>query len=534
MWAAVEFARRVLGKPIKTEKGDLINPCWPVASADHPRIYWIIGWDTKHIGQTIHKLLFQPGMGGQFRVIPDEKTGEWRAYNRANPRDALRYKASRLAEPLIPDRYIVPDGWDFEAKSANQFNAVRLTNGATIFAYPSSARNPKQGDAVSGIWIDEDIQFPSHIKEWQDRLTDEEGWFMWSVWPHDKNDALLNLIDRAESCVGEDNPQIEHFQLIMTENPYLTDKGKMQSLGRMETDEEIARRNRGDLLLDVRNMYTMIPSRHLIRKADPAKKPADLHPIHRRLTDIYAESNTFPREWTRYMAIDPSHTRTAVHSWVVPPQEMTGFFLGDVAILEWELVAKKHSAKMLANSLRSMVGCNPYEAFVIDMHAGRQHSIGREERTADVYSEEFLRVGLISRQTQHSFIAGMDVTSVRYRAVRDLMTEQDTGIPALFFVEDKCIETIREFNTYRKKPIASDNGQLLDEPANPRVHDCMACLEYFSAFILPHFVGGTAFVDPQQHVQRGSIAYQRAQQILSKRKEQEGSGAVYLGPGSAA
>jgi hypothetical protein len=419
---SAEFASRVTGEPIIAPDGTPIPSRYPQASPGYPRIYWIIGWDTKHIGQTIYRLLFAKGQGGTFRVIQDEITGQWRTFNRADPKDADRVKESELAEPLIPERLLdsptgnPEDAFDWEDKKARQFNSVRLKNGATIFAYPSSARNPKQGDAVSGIWIDEDIQFPGHLREWQDRLTDEEGWFMWSVWPHMKNDALLNLINRAEMAELDEKPQIQSFKLIMTSNPHLTDKGKRESLGRMSSDEEIARRNEGELLTDALSMYQFSSTVHQIQRplagrftrAEPPK-------AHKLLTDTWLQMSAFPRDWTRYLSIDPSNTRTAVLSWVVPPPEYQGVKLGSVAIAEWELIARRFSAKMLAKAIADKAGTRSYEAFVMDQQAGRQTHAGREETTFAVYAEAFRDQGLMSRLSSSSFIPGCNVRAQRFR-----------------------------------------------------------------------------------------------------------------------
>ena len=403
-----EFVARVTGQRVTLPDGTELPLNHPEPTPDYPRIYWIIGWDTKHIGQTIYRLLFEPGQGGSFRVIEDAATGEWRAWNRANKEDRDRVKESKLAEPLIPARML--DGnfdtaFDWEDKKAKQFNSVRLKNGATIFAYPSSARNPKQGDAVSGIWIDEDIQFPGHLKEWQDRLTDEEGWFMWSVWPHMKNEALLELIHRAEMAAQEDDPQIESVQLVMTRNPFLSDKGKQESLGRMESDEEVARRDRGELLTDALSMYEFSPSAHQIQR--PIEGSIQIYTLpaaHELLRDIWLHSMTFPNEWTRYLSIDPSNTRTAVHSWVIPPREYRNVFLGDVAIAEWELVARRFSADMLAKELASRTQGRNYESYIMDQQAGRQTHAGREENTFMHYSAAFEKHGLKSRQTSYAFV----------------------------------------------------------------------------------------------------------------------------------
>jgi len=534
---AMEFASRVTGIPLHDAKGNEIPSKWPIPSKDYPRLFWCIGWDLKHIGQTIHRILFQPGMGGQMRCIQDEHTGNWRIWNRSNPVDAKRVTESHLTEPLIPARFIIEDSWAWNEKRSNQFESVELINGAKIFAFPSSGVQAKQGDAVSGIWIDEDIQFPGHLREWQDRLTDEEGWFLWSVWPHMKNEALLGLMERAERDEFEKTPQIKMFQLIMTENPFLTDKGKEQSLGRMETDEEIARRNRGEVLMDALSMYAFENSTHCIRRPDPNRRFEAVCPAKQILIDMWLAGG-FPREWTRYLSIDPSHTRTACHSWVVPPIEHGGVFFGNLAICEWEIVGRRWSAAMLAQEVFNRAGNKNYEAFIMDKRAGRQTHTGRDagDNVFTVYSEAFAAKGLFARLTGNSFLPGVDVPTIRFRCVRDLMGEQPgVGLPSILFVEEACSETRREFAKYRKKTEIRGEGMdtVLDEPANPRIFDCMASMEYFAAYIHPAFIGGTAWVDPTMYASRGSGAFRAAQKILERRrsKEEGSEGVVYMQAG---
>lgn len=526
---AAEFASRVLGFPINASDGSPIPLRWPPCNPEHKRIYWIIGWDVNHSG-TIYKLLFERGMGGMMRVIKDLRTGEWRTYNRADPSDAERYDKSKLCEPMIPPRLIDHSTWSWEEKKALQFKSVRLLNGAQIHCYPSSARNPKQGEAVSGIWIDEDIQYPEHLKEWQDRLTDEEGWFLWSVWPHVKNDALMGLLDRAEAAADEPRPQIQAFQLIMTQNPNLTDASKRQALNMMESEDEIARRDRGELQLDTLSMYDFYPNVHLVRKPD-GKLNRDAAPVT-RLRELWADSHCFPRDWTRYLAIDPSHTRTGVLSFVIPPPHWEN--IGDIAICEWELMAKKYSADMLAEALRRLMDNHTYEAFIMDRMAGRQTHAGRENTTFEVYSEAFASQKIFSRLTNNSFMPGCEVISTRVKCVREMLALQENGVAGLMIVEDRCPELRREFNKYRKKIVYMNGVEtILDEPANPRVFDGMAALEYFSAYIQPQFSMQMAYVPPESWKPQGSAAYQRAMQILNRQNNDEAE-YTHLGPGRAA
>lgn len=532
---AVEFASRVLGTPVIHPEGHEIPLKHPVSTKSDPKLYWVVGWDIDHIGQTIYEKLFSPGL---FRVIKDLKTNEWRTYNPARKEDSSRYQDSVPAGALIPERCIDTsqgvNGFVWENAGARNFSSVYLRNGAVIRAFPSSARHAKQGDAVAGIWIDEDIQFPSHLKEWQDRLTDCNGWFLWSVWPHTRNDALIGLIDRAAECKEEEDPLIQHFQLIMSENPFIPSENKRAALARMDSDEEIARRDRGDLLLDTLNMYDFVPGVHLIKTTDHTKVKEKPKTVQDYLMKLWFQAGRFPHEWTRYLAIDPSHTRTAALFGVVPPHEWDGIEFGHLLIVENELVVTKCSAANLADMVAGLISNVNYEAFIMDRRIGRQTRVGTDVTVFQIYSEAFRKAGLSSRQTQSNFIPGCDVPGERFAAVRDLMSISSTGQPHLLLVESKTVETQREFSTYRKKELQITGAEtILDEPANPRKHDCMQALEYLCTNVTERFRINMAYVDPSLNSRGGSPAYRRAMSILKKHRDKE-ENYVHLGPGALA
>jgi len=531
-----EFASRVLGIPVTDPANNFIPLKYPVSTPKDPLLFWVVGWDVDHLGQTVYRLLFQPGL---FRVIKDKMTGIWRTYNPADDFDASRFAESEPAGPMIPERFIDTtqgvNGWTWENKGAYNFSAVYLKNGAKICAYPSSAKHPKQGDAVAGIWIDEDIQLPGHLKEWQDRLTDKDGWLMWSVWPHSKNYALCDMLDRAEEQIDEPKPDIASFQLIMSENPYLHKSAKKRALGRMGSDEEIARRDRGELLLDTLNMYDFIPAQHALRVFEPGETPDSIDNVIDYLQAILTKDGAFPRHWTRYLAIDPSHTRTACCFGVVPPPELEDIKFGDLLIVERELIVKKYSSDMLATDLVKILEGYNYEAFIMDQQIGRQTRVGEDKTIFSKYAESFATRGLRARLCPNGFIPGCNVPANRYRAVRTMLEPGKSGFPSLLFVENKTVITQREFNTYRKKQLfVGGEETIMDEPANPRKHDAMAALEYLVAFVETAFATGTAFVDPSVYRGHGSPAYKRAMQILKKYNEKSHGEYVHLGPGAAA
>jgi len=163
------------------------------------------------------------------------------------------------------------NGWVWENAGAHNFSTVYLKNGVVICAYPSSSKHAKQGDSVNGIYIDEDIQISGHLKEWAGPSDRSQGWMLWSVWPHTKNDALIKLLDRATEQEDEDQPDIAAYQLIMSQNMFIPEENKRLALGRMESEDEIARRDRGELLLDTLAMYDFFPGLHTIAPIIPGK-----------------------------------------------------------------------------------------------------------------------------------------------------------------------------------------------------------------------------------------------------------------------
>lgn len=527
----LEFASRILGKSIIAPDGKPIPLRYRVPTVDDPGLYWVIGWDIDHIGQTLHRLLFEPGL---FRIIEDgtKGSGVWRPYKDADQADVARKAESKPVSQVLPGRFVASDGWSMENAAANVFESVLLKKNGKVFAkicaYPSSSKHAKQGDPVDGIWVDEDIQNPGHLKEWQDRLTDRNGWLMWSVWPHTKNLALIEMLDKAGECSLDPDPPIEAFQLVMTQNEYIADENKEKALFRMGSDDEIARRDRGELLLDEISMYDFTPGIHVVKPAFHAKPES----VNAALANMFIRQPRLPREWTRYLAIDPSHTRTAVMSGAVPPPEWDGLLFGDRLIIEWELVVKKHSADKLAEALVSLMSGFNYEAFIMDQNAGRQTSIGRDDNTFDHYSRAFKAKGLVSRQTGSTFHPGCNKPPERYRAVRTLLAQADDGWPQLILFGPKTWETQREFGSYRKKQQETvGQTMILDEPVNPRVHDCMAAIEYLAEFVERHFRTGTAYVRPEEFHSAPSAAYRAAQARL---KKNSANGYVHLGAGEAA
>ncbi|MCB0359856.1 MAG: hypothetical protein KDD44_09475, partial [Bdellovibrionales bacterium] len=476
-----EFTRRVTGFNIIGLNGKPIAHHWPVPNKFDTRLYWMIGWSVDHLAQSMYGYLFLPQGGGTgMRVIRDLDTGMWRAWNERNPSDEARFMESEPAGPMIPEWMIEKIDW--QSPTQNYFREVILRNGAKIRNYPSSARNPKMGDKVSGIWIDEDIQVASHLEEWQDRLTDAHGgggWFLWSVWPKMGNAALVDLMDRVEECAGEEDPQIECVNLVMTDNQFITDEAKQKSLGRMGSEEARKRRNEGSMQMDHLLMYDFVAQVHAITKIEDKSADEVISTIgpnrFSALRAIYTlNGGSWPRNWTRYVSIDPSHTRTAALFAVVPPQEVVidekrniRATLGNCVIVENEIVRQRCNAFDLAKAIKeALVGRMAY-AFIMDRRMGVQTQAGADINVYQRYSDAFQQAGLTSILTKHTFIPGCDNPPRRYGDVRKLLSGD--GWPFLFFDAGGSPATRKEFTTYKKKTqVIYGVETIMDEPANPR------------------------------------------------------------------
>ena len=211
MSCAAEVASAVLGIPLIGPDGNPIPFRYPKG---RPLLVWIIGFDEKHIGRIYNKL-FSPGM---FRLIKDEETGKLRSWRPWEEADAAREDEIEQAPALIPKRMIKEFAW--ENKAARAFSVCRLHNGTEIHAF-SSGGEAATGDAVDIIWIDEDIKYPSHVGEWQARLSDNRGKLLWSSWPRNANSALKAMSARAEAQEDSEHPDVFEILLTFSGNPYI-------------------------------------------------------------------------------------------------------------------------------------------------------------------------------------------------------------------------------------------------------------------------------------------------------------------------
>jgi len=473
---------------------------------NRPLLIWVVGYDERHIGGTIYRMLFKPGA---FRIIQDLKTGEWRAWKPWELADKLREEETRPAPPLIPPRLIDPKGWAWIERARRVFATCRLLNGTEIHAF-SSKSEPKKGDPVDLIHIDEDIEYSGHVAEWESRLSDHRGRMIWSVFPLSKNTALLDMSDRAEKQRDRAHPDVSEIVLKFSDNPYIDADEKRK---RLEGWSDIERRARdeGEFVTDDVLVYpNFSPKVHGLPYSDD---PAGDDEVTRVLRMRGWQP---PDEWCRYMVLDPGHGTCACLFAAIPPP----IKFGDFIVLYDEIYLHKSDASQLARAVWTKVSGKVFEAFIIDSRAGRQTPMGFSHTVQRQYSMAFEVHGIRSVRTGSEFIKGSDNKDAGINQVRDLLTIRGDGTTKLRVINVMCPNLRKEFVKYRK---VVTRDEIKDETVDRDDH-LMDCLRYLAAF-------NPQFVEPEPAKVSPSLAY-RAYQDLMKPPEDpaQSRGSIHMGP----
>lgn len=473
-----------------------------------PLTIWIIGYDQRHIGETIYRILFKPGL---FKLIRDRETGQLRAFNQADPDDAARSAETLPSYPLIPNRFVKPGSWDWENKGNNEFKKVTIWDPVTketlaeIYAYSSKAE-PKQGDPVDVIWIDEAIKYPKHYQEWQSRLADRQGQLYWSSWPRANNEALRALTERAKEQDPDDpEPMVNEFILTTSSNAQLDPRGKRELLAGF-TEEERASRDRGEYSLDQLKMYPLFDRGFHCACLDET--------LNDPISDTLRRNNWIPpMDWTRELILDPGTRKPAVLFCAIPPPT-----LGEFYVVFDELYPGRADADQLAPMIKTKMQGYPFYRFIIDQRAGKQTTMGFGMSVADNYSRTFKDNNIKSVTTGHHFIWGSPNVESRIMRLQSWMhpNTKNGPYPYLRVITHKCPVLCKQLEDYIKEE-RMDN-EVGDRPAKYQNVDTCVCLEYWCASFPKWFpVGG-------KNIGGGSPAYQlfqRLQATMSARKKPE-------------
>lgn len=501
--AAVIFASALTGVPITMPDGTKIE----FSKWKAPLTTWVIGYDQTHIGKTLYRLLFRPGA---FKIIKDQGTGKWRCWRGPNdPHDGPREKETKPAPPLIPPRFIDPKGWAWENKALRVFSVCRLINGSEIRAF-SSKGEAAQGDTCHIIWIDEDIEYPGHVIEWEMRLAESAGMLLWSLFPHSRNDAYQRLKERAERERDYAKKVVAEVTATFEDNAYIPDDQKVARKEGMSHEEWLAR-NFGELCLDGVLNY---PNFSLDVHGVPNRNADNDSEFDRMIRDRGCQP---PDDWTRYLILDPGHVQAAVlFAAVAPPDKY-----GELYYLFDELYPRRMTAEEVAALCKKKMGNHQYEAFIIDKKAGDQTPMGYGKTIEQHYAESFKNAGISSRSTGNHFIPGSPDIENGKECVRDWLRIQANKRTKL--IVNRNLDALRfEFANYKKKIVG---GITMDKDVDQHNH-LMSCLRYFAAF------------EPYYRKPAPPVARNMAQEAYDSIMKQfdrseRTSGTIYVGIGAA-
>lgn len=457
----------------------------------------IVGKDWKHIGLVVYPYLFKEGA---FKIIKDEKTGEWRSYNPL--KDASRKAEAKPAPPLIPRRLIKTQSWVL--KSANYIQSCTLHTGWDIH-FMSSEGEPVQGFSTNRVHIDEDISNEGWVGEMQARIVDRKGNFAWSAMPHSTNNALLGLKERADEQerIHGKEASIRQFKLRFLDNPFLDSEEKQKSLDRWAAQGEDVLRMRaeGDFITDSVLVYPNFDMR--------------IHGMDRN--DL--PDGQIPHDWTRYACVDPGHTVTAVLFVAVPPTE-------DYWLCYDQLYLRQCNATIFGEEFSKKVIDYHFHAFIIDAHGGRLRDIGSGRLPVEQYTEQLRERGVKSHITGSSFLAGCDDISARTESTRIALHIRPSGTPQLRVLKDSCPDLEREIKRYRKQVNYISGMPVVTDKPNTRgeVHICQT-LEYVCAY-------RPAYHRPPVRSNEPDPWWVKWQERRRKRLRSGSPGHVFLGPAS--
>jgi len=474
-----------------------------------------LGMDVDHFGLVIYRYLFEPG---PFNMIQDEATGKWRVWKPWNEDDMRRKKQARPAPPLIPARFIKSMAW--EKKGEHIFSVCELTTGWKIYAMGSKG-DPKQGFQCDLAHIDEDIERSEWYQELLGRLTMREGRLRWTALPHVKNDALVNLMERADDEKNHPSPSTIVIRATVFDNPFQDAKKREENIKRWRQEGEDVYRKRalGEPVTDSILMYpTFHKDIHGLKLDFNKDNENEVAEIERILRSSHMIP---PGNWCNYAIVDPGHTVCAAVFITIPPPD-----LGDWVIAFNELYIQHCDATKFGHHFKLVADGLTFQSFMIDAHGGALRDIGGGQTPREQYSAKLREAGIQSVETKSSFMAGSDDVQGRALSLREWLSIRRDGTTKFRVITQRCPNLLKEFNRFKKKKI---KDMVTDEPDTRTPCHAIQCVEYAAAH-------GCKYVKPVNPAKRFTIvdAWER---MKSRNKEKRaaqaslnGTDFINLGP----
>lgn len=472
--AAVEIARAVTGQ----------DPSEKFPSRNGRAA--IVGLDDRHNGQVLYRKLFR---ADAFKIIRDEASGQWRAFSPR--RDAARKGESKPAPPLIPKRWIESIAW--KEKKTSIPSTITLKNGWELYFF-SSKGCPPNGIDIDLLWIDEEIENEAWWPEMVMRLLDRKGSAFWSATPQVASEHLWNLHVRAE----EFPEQVGEHVALLEDNPHIDAEEKALASSRLVTDEERRVRIKGEFAMTGYRVY-----------------PNFSMSIHG-----YDLDGPVPRDWARFVAVDPGRQVCAVlFAAVPPPNHPTPCIL-----FYEELYLKAADAEIFGKAVaEKMDGVWP-EFFLIDSHAGRVHEMGCGLTVESQYVAALARHGVLTGCGAPSFVWAADDPKAGILAVHEAMRIKPDGLPTLRVARGRLPHFADEITRYHNKRVKKI---VTDEPEKKNDH-LMDCLRYI-------VTARPVWSQPKTKAAGVNYAVAAVRAKLEKKRKKDragGRGGVSLGPGA--
>lgn len=515
--AAVKFAAVARDKPIYGPDGEPIHQRLPW-QRNRPLLCWVVGLQLNHIGATIHRVLFRPGL---YKIIRDHRTNRWRAFSPDT--DSERQSECKPSFPLIPPTEI--EKWAWAVTAERQFALCRLKNGTEIYAFASTA-DVKQGDPVDYIWIDERIARPSHYSEWQARLSDTKGRIVWSSMPWSDNAAMIRVAQRGDEQAQEiakgdrKKADVVVHRLRFSANPHIDDEEKRKRLEGW-TDDERRQRDEGLFLTDNLKIY---PSFDRNLHCAIYEQPERDDELSRVLREHNGEP---PANWTRTLIIDPGTAKPGVLFCAVPPPE---FWVEDEPYLVPynEIYVPRLIASEVAWAVKQKSGEYAFQSFIIDGQAARQTPMGFALTIGQNISREFSKLNLLCEDSGSGFIPGDPNFQARSMIVDRWLSYRKCGRPQLRIVIDRCPQLVWQMENNLKATETGLEGApvVLEKPAKGQRDDIRVCLEYYAS-------RNPQWIEPPRITKDLGGMGLRAFKALEKRFERRDpdEGVVHFGPG---
>jgi hypothetical protein len=413
----------------------------------------ICGYDGDHLADPIFLKLFEEG---EFKIIEDEHTGEWRAVRpdpnnpkRIDPYDAAYEEKWRDAPPFIPPRMVQTIAWD--QKNKNVPRVVKLVNGWKML-FRSSGSRPPRGRQVHLILIDEDIQHPqAWVPEMIPRLLRFQGRMIWAATPQEGGIELYELREKADAG----SPHIESFTMLIEDNPFMSDEQREFFLSALTSEDEIAVRYYGHYGIVGRRIY-------------PTYDPMGIHGV---------EPFAIPANlWARYVTLDPARRIAATVLGAVDPEEKHHYIYDAFEVLNAD-------AATWAAKIAERQGGFRYDAFIIDQQMGQQTHAGKNENknVARQYWEALQDAGVYPRRVGplEGFFPGSNDIPAREKALQAWMGLRETGP----FADTPVLQVMRGVSPKLDRQIK--NAQTKKDDPDKRLklqEDLVESLEYFAAF----------------------------------------------------